>query len=111
MDEALSAVDAQIASAVSAPADRATSRTRAWIDRVLGRRPEPTSTWRDKALAAELAGDLVRAAELHERQGDALRAAHLFERAAAEASGSASDHSDRGRASAANEPRPDASIR
>jgi hypothetical protein len=38
--------------------------------------------WRDMALEAELSGDLVRAAEIHERNDDHLRAAHLYERAA-----------------------------
>jgi hypothetical protein len=39
-------------------------------------------TWRDDAWDAERSGDLVRAAELHERHDDPLRAAHLYERAA-----------------------------
>jgi len=46
-----------------------------------------TGTWLDDALEAELAGRLVRAAELHERHGDPVRAAHLFERAAREGAG------------------------
>jgi len=44
--------------------------------------PPPVRTWQDEALEAELAGDLARAAELHERNGDPLRAARLYERAA-----------------------------
>jgi hypothetical protein len=48
----------------------------------------PQVTWRDEALAAELAGDLVRAAELHRRHNEPLRAAHLFERAAEQSAGS-----------------------
>ncbi len=44
--------------------------------------PSAPRTWRDDALDAELADNLVRAAELHERNGDPLRAAHLYERAA-----------------------------
>ncbi|WP_274564236.1 hypothetical protein [Streptomyces spiramyceticus] len=43
--------------------------------------------WRDTALDAEFAGDLVRAAEIHEHNGDALRAANLYERAARQAAG------------------------
>ncbi len=42
-------------------------------------------SWRDEALAAELAGNLAGAAELHRRHNEPLRAAHLFERAAREA--------------------------
>ncbi|GAA3250432.1 hypothetical protein ACFO1B_40140 [Dactylosporangium siamense] len=41
--------------------------------------------WRAEAHTAELAGDLVRAAELYQRHHEPLRAAHLFERAAREA--------------------------
>lgn len=45
-----------------------------------------TVTWLDEALAAELGGALVRAADLHARHGDPVRAAHLYERAAMEGS-------------------------
>jgi hypothetical protein len=52
-------------------------------------RPERAApdAWRGEALAAELAGELVRAAELHRRHQEPLRAAHLFERAAEEWTG------------------------
>jgi len=43
--------------------------------------------WREAALDAEFAGDLVGAAEIHERNGDPLRAANLYERAARQAAG------------------------
>jgi len=43
---------------------------------------DPARTWREEAWAAELAGDLVRAAELHEANNDLRRAAHLYELAA-----------------------------
>jgi hypothetical protein len=39
-------------------------------------------TWRDEAYEAELAGDLVRAGDLHAQHNDPLRAARLYERAA-----------------------------
>jgi hypothetical protein len=39
-------------------------------------------TWRDEAYQAELAGDLVRAADLHLQHNDPQRAARLYERAA-----------------------------
>jgi hypothetical protein len=39
-------------------------------------------TWRDDAYEAELAGDLVRAGDLHAQHNDPLRAARLYERAA-----------------------------
>ena len=42
----------------------------------------PARTWRDEAYQAELAGELVRAAELHMQHNDPLRAARLYERAA-----------------------------
>jgi hypothetical protein len=44
--------------------------------------PTPAADWRAEALEAELRGDLIRAAELHEHHGDHLRAGNLFERAA-----------------------------
>ncbi|MFI0980879.1 hypothetical protein ACH4SP_28210 [Streptomyces sp. NPDC021093] len=44
--------------------------------------PNRPKHWRETALEAEFAGDLVRAAELHEHAGDELRAASLYERAA-----------------------------
>ncbi|MBO3747489.1 hypothetical protein J5X84_15535 [Streptosporangiaceae bacterium NEAU-GS5] len=43
------------------------------------------ATWEEEALIRELAGDLLGAAELHERNGDLVRAGHLFERAGREA--------------------------
>jgi FtsH ternary system domain X7 len=48
------------------------------------RRPTPdhVRSWQDDALEAELAEDLVRAAELCERHGEPRRAAYLYERAA-----------------------------
>jgi hypothetical protein len=48
------------------------------------RRPTPdrARTWQDDALEAELAENLVRAAELCERHGEPRRAAYLYERAA-----------------------------
>ncbi|MEV4516108.1 hypothetical protein AB0K00_45000, partial [Dactylosporangium sp. NPDC049525] len=48
-----------------------------------GRRPRRRD-WRDDALAAEAAGDLKRAAEIHQSHHDLIRAAHLYERAARE---------------------------
>lgn len=42
--------------------------------------------WRAQAWRAERSGDLVRAAEIHERNNDYRRAAHLYELAAREAS-------------------------
>ncbi|MFE9448072.1 hypothetical protein [Streptomyces sp. NPDC006739] len=58
-----------------------------------GSRPRPAGpgiarrhrNWRDAALEAEFAGELVDAAEIHERNGDVLRAANLYERAARQA--------------------------
>jgi FtsH ternary system domain X7 len=44
--------------------------------------PNQPRSWQDEALAAELADDLARAAELCERNGELRRAAHLYERAA-----------------------------
>jgi FtsH ternary system domain X7 len=41
-------------------------------------------TWRDDAWDAERAGDLARAAEIHEANNDLRRAAHLYELAARE---------------------------
>ncbi|MGP4045105.1 hypothetical protein [Streptomyces sp. 2A115] len=58
-----------------------------------GSPPRPAGTgvprlprhWRDAALDAEFAGNLVTAAEIHERNGDDRRAANLYERAARQA--------------------------
>jgi hypothetical protein len=44
----------------------------------------PSRPWQEEALEAELAGDLIMAAQLCERHGDLLRAAHLYERSARE---------------------------
>lgn len=49
--------------------------------------PRRPRHWRDAALEAEFAGDLVAAAEIHERNGDVLRAANLYERAARQSAG------------------------
>jgi hypothetical protein len=59
-----------------APARARPSRSR-FVPR---RRPESRDrTWRDDAFDAEMAGDLVGAAQLFERNGEPLRAAHLYE--------------------------------
>ena len=48
--------------------------------------------WLDEALDAEFRGELVLAAELHERHGDPMRAARLFARAAEEDPGHTPRH-------------------
>lgn len=66
------------------PADGTPPRTN--TPRTGASRPVPPPprkrTWHDDAYDAELAGDLVKAAELHAKHHDPLRAARLFERAA-----------------------------
>jgi hypothetical protein len=51
-----------------------------------GRGGRRTPDWREQALAAEIAGDLVAAAKLHDQHGEPDRAARLYERAAFEGS-------------------------
>jgi hypothetical protein len=59
------------------------ARRRIWdLLRRSRRQPEP---WQQEAMRAELSGDLIRAAQLHQQNKSLLRAARLFERAAREA--------------------------
>lgn len=51
-------------------------------NRAKNRDPAQQRGWQEIALDAELTGNLVKAAELHEQHGDRLRAARLYERAA-----------------------------
>ncbi|MBY8847820.1 hypothetical protein K7G98_03595 [Saccharothrix sp. MB29] len=79
---------AEVAAALSALDDVPPPMSQTWGSRVRNLfRDEPVrpGSWRDDALTAELAGDLVHAADLHRRNNDPLRAAHLYERAAREA--------------------------
>lgn len=77
---ALTAADAQTTPASPPPAGRPPATP--------SRPKRPTSgrprTWRDDAFDAEMAENLLHAAELHETNGEFLRAAYLYERAARE---------------------------
>lgn len=46
-------------------------------------KPQPL-TWQEQALEAELAGNLIEAARLHDQHGEPRQAGHLYERAAFE---------------------------
>jgi hypothetical protein len=82
---ALAEVD-QLTTAAPTPEPPRKSAFTRLSDRLAGQVRGPSDerprTWRDEALEAELADDLVRAAELCERNGEVRRAAHLYERAA-----------------------------